>query len=252
MHVTAVRTPVVRANEDLFAILDEALPKLEERSVVVVSSKIVALCEGRVVPLDEEEKSRIVEQEAQWFIPASSSKYGVTLTITRDQMFANAGVDESNAENQFVLWPKDPQESANGLWEFLRQRDGLKEVGVIISDSRLLPLVWGVLGAGIAHAGFKALSSKIGKPDIFGRPLKMTQVNVVQGVAVAAVFEMGESNEQTPLAVVTEIRDIEFQNRPPSQEELEGLKIDREDDMYASILMAAPWQKGGGGYERSH
>lgn len=48
MKITPIKTRKVFAHDSLQEILQEALPPLQERSVVVVSSKIVSLCEGAV------------------------------------------------------------------------------------------------------------------------------------------------------------------------------------------------------------
>ena len=160
-------------------------------------------------------------------------------------MFVNAGIDESNADNQYSLWPKDPQKSVNAVWEFLRRHYRVKQVGVIMSDSKSFPLNWGVVGHGIAHCGFKALKSYIGKSDLFGRIMKMEQVNLTQSIAAAAVLEMGEGNEQTPMAIVSDIKNIVFQDRRPTLQELNSLKNNLEDDAYAPIFLRANWKKGG-------
>jgi F420-0:gamma-glutamyl ligase len=120
-------------------------------------------------------------------------------------------------------------------------------VGVIITDSKTTPLLWGVTGVAIAHAGFKALHDLIGQPDLFGRLLKMEKVNVAQGLATAAVLVMGEAAEQTPLATITDIPGIEWQDRIPTGEELAALRIELADDAYAPILEKAHWQTGGRG-----
>ena len=117
-----------------------------------------------------------------------------------------------------------------------------------MTDSKTMPLRWGVTGTAVAHCGFEALIDEIGTPDIFGKKLEMTQLNVAEAIAIAAVFEMGEGDEQQPLAVVSDIQQrVKFQDRPPTAEELSNLVIDPEDDVYAPVLMNAKWQKGGGG-----
>lgn len=216
--------------------------------MVVISSKIVALAEGRVARMDSIDKQELIEQEAQYYIHEASSKYGVTMAVVHNMLFASAGIDESNADGYYVLWPEDLQGSVNKIWQYLREKHRVKELGVILADSRTTPMIWGVIGAGIAHCGFEALNSMIGRPDIFGRPMKMTKVSVVQGIAAAAVLEMGETNEQTPIAVVTDVREIHFQDRVPTQAELDDLKLTLEDDLYAPILTKADWKKGGAEY----
>jgi dihydrofolate synthase / folylpolyglutamate synthase len=247
MKVTAYKTPLIKAKDDLFQVIADAVPFLPERSVVVVASKIVSTCENRFVKKvtgDREEKHQLVRLEAELYTDPHSSKYDLMLTVHRNWMFVNAGIDESNADNQYILWPKDPQQSVNQIWHFLREHYNVKEVGVTMSDSTSIPLNWGVMGHAIAHCGFEQLKSYIGKPDLFGRNMKMEQVNMAQGVTAAAVLEMGEGSESTPLAVVRDITDIVFQDHPPTADELAALHVELEDDVFAPILTKAEWKKG--------
>ncbi len=244
MQVHAVRTPqIVQAGDDLKSILRESIDSLPERSVVAITSKIVSLAQGRVVASNTVQKHDLIRQEADLYTEPTSSKYDIMLTVTDGHLCVNAGIDESNASEGYVLWPEDSQQVANEVWQFLREEYGVKELGVIITDSRTQPLYWGVIGATLAHCGFKALNTLIGTPDLYGREMRMTQESVYQALAVAAVFEMGEGAQQTPLAIISDIRQITFQNRPPTQEELAALHIELEDDVYAPILMKAEWKK---------
>ena len=247
MTIWAVKAPLVKTGDDICRIIAESIRNLPEKSVIVIASKIFSFCENRLVNKKlgtAEEKHELVKQEAEYYLDPHSSKYHMMLTIKGNWMFVNAGIDESNADNQYSLWPKDPQKSVNDVWKFLRRHYQIKQLGVIMSDSKSFPLNWGVVGHGIAHCGFKTLKSYIGKPDLFGRLMKMEQVNMAQGIAVAAVLEMGEGAEQTPIAVVTDIKDIIFQSRPPTTKELNSLKINLEDDAYAPILLKADWREG--------
>jgi len=248
MKVTAYKTPLVHAKDDIFQVIADAIPYLPERSFVVVASKIVSTCENRFVPKitgNRDEKHALVRQEAELYIESRSSKYDLMLTIHRNWMFVNAGLDESNADNQYILWPKDPQESVNAIWHFLREHYNVKEVGVTMSDSISIPLNWGVIGHAIAYCGFHPLKSYIGKPDLFGRLMKMEQVNVMQAITAAAVLECGEGAESTPLAIVRDVNEVIFQDHVPTAEELSSLHITIEDDAYAPILIKADWKKGG-------
>ena len=249
MKVTAYKTPLIKAKDDIFQVIADAIPYLPEKSVVVIASKIVSTCENRFVKKvtgDREEKHQLVRREAELYTDPHSSKYDLMLTVHRNWMFVNAGIDESNADNQYILWPKDPQQSVNQIWHFLREHYNIKEVGVTMSDSTSIPLNWGVMGHAIAHCGFEQLKSYIGKPDLFGRNMKMEQVNLAQGVTAAAVLEMGEGSESTPLAVVRDITDIVFQDHPPTADELAALHVELEDDVFAPILTKAEWKKGEG------
>ncbi|MBI4138115.1 MAG: coenzyme F420-0:L-glutamate ligase [Candidatus Wildermuthbacteria bacterium] len=247
MKVEAVKTHKITARESgIFEILDRYLPLLEERTVVAVTSKIIALCEGRVLPLDESKKDDIIVQEAEWYLPRSSSKYNVMMTIKGSGICFSSGVDESNANGYFVLWPKDPQQSANEIREHLVKKHRKKDIGVIITDTTSVPLRWGQRGVfALAHSGFSALNSYIGKFDLFGRQFKMTSAAVSDALAATAVLIMGEGAECTPLAIFTELPFVAFQRRNPTQREINKLKMNKEDDLFTPLLEAVPWKKGG-------
>lgn len=245
MKVTAYKTPIIRAEQNLTEIIAQTIPSLPERSVVVIAAKAFSTCEGRFVAKnnDPDQKTKLIQQEAELFTAPHSSKYQLMLTVKRGLVFVNAGIDESNADGQYLLWPADPQASINQIWQFLRQHYQLKEVGVTMSDSASNMLSWGVVGRAIAYCGFNPLRSYIGKPDIFGRLLTMEQTNIMHSLTDAAVLEMGEGNEQQPLAVVSDISNIEFLDHEPTAEELAKLQIDLEDDAFAPLLTKAEWKK---------
>jgi F420-0:gamma-glutamyl ligase len=249
MRVTALPTRLVKPGDDLFDVLEEGILEFPEESVLVITSKIISICEGRLVPkgmdTDKSQKHDLVRGESQMYLDPEVSKYDVMLTVNNSQLFINAGIDESNVEDAYVMWPSNLQEWANEIWQFIRDTYDVEHAGVIISDSRSTPLQWGVTGASLAHAGFFALNSKIGHPDLFGRDMKMVQVNVAQALAVAGVLEMGETNEQSPLAVIEDVREIVYQDRVPTLKELEDLRIALQDDVYAPLLTSVDWREGG-------
>lgn len=248
MKVIPYKTPIVHVGDDLFHILEANLPQLHEGDVVVVTSLIVGLCEKAVVKVPDdathEDKYELVKKEAEYYIDHSHSKYHLMLTIKRQILAMNAGIDQSNADGYYVLWPKDPQRTVNAIWHWLRKTYHLERVGVILSDSKTYPLRWGVIGTAIAQCGFTALNDMRGKPDLFGRLMIMTQINVADALAAAAVFEMGETNEQTPLAVISDLSSVAFQDRPPTLQELKDQAISLDDDAFAPILQSAKWLKG--------
>lgn len=251
MTVTAVRTPLIRPGSDLAEELAACLPRpLPDRSVVVVASKVVSIAEGRLTGRagDRAALHELVRAEAERYLEPHASRYDIMLTIKGNWMFVNAGIDQSNAAGRLALWPRDPQRSANRLWRRLRERSaGGARLGVIIADSGGIPLNWGVVGRGIAHCGFVALRDYVGAPDLYGRPLTMEKTNLVQSLAAAAVLEMGEGSEQTPVALLEEVGRLQFQPREPTAAELQALRISLEDDAYAPVLRHAPWKRGGAG-----
>ncbi|HUC20856.1 MAG TPA: coenzyme F420-0:L-glutamate ligase, partial [Candidatus Polarisedimenticolaceae bacterium] len=221
MIIRAIGTSkVVTGGGTLLQLLDSALTALGERSIVAITSKVVSLCEGRVVSIEGTDKQRLIQQESDYYLPAETSKYQLHLAIVRSTMAPEAGIDESNGNGNYVLWPADPQASANQVRRYLAERFELKEVGVVITDSTCTPLRLGTTGVALAHSGFAAIHSYVGKPDLFGRPFGVSQSNIAGGLAAAAVLVMGEGAERTPLVIIEEASNITFQPRDPNPEEL--------------------------------
>jgi dihydrofolate synthase / folylpolyglutamate synthase len=244
MQVTAIKTEqITPGSGSLLSVLDRFLKKFPEKSVLAVTSKIVSICEGSVVKQGTIDKDELIRAEAEKYLPRTNSKYDVTLTIKRGILAASAGIDESNGNGYYILWPENPQKTANSIRAYLAKRFRVKFAGVVITDSRSFPLRWGTTGVSIAHSGFAALNSYIGSPDIFGRTMMMTKSNVADALAESAVAVMGEGNEQTPLAVIRHIPFVRFEDRNPTDSELAELTIDIEDDLYAPLLTAVPWIK---------
>lgn len=247
MQIQPIQTRVITADDrDLYTILDDHLDEFHEGEILAIASKIVALCQGRSVPVEQARQADLIEAEATWWLPATRSRYHVYLTIKANALMPGAGVDASNADGCFVLWPHAPQQAANAIRAYLRRRFGLRRVGVLITDSRPLPMRWGVTGFAVAHSGFLALRDYRGQEDLFGRPLRMTQANIADALAAASVLLMGEGNERTPLARITDVDFLEFQDRDPSREELDRLTTHLDDDLYGPLLTGVSWQRGRG------
>ena len=259
MQVQALKTPIIKPDQALRPIIKQAIQQvypvgLPEKSVLVVTSKIIAYAQGRLVAMDmsldhdqqRSVKQALVKQEADLYLDPQGSQYQLMLTVTNHTLAVNAGLDESNADEHYVLWPQAIYGEAVKIWQDLRQDFAVKEVGVIITDSRSIPLRWGVVGTALASCGFQPLNDRIGDLDLFGRPITMVKVNVAEALAVAGVLEMGEVDEQTPLALITDSTMVQFMDRPLSEDEIGQLNIDLADDMYGPLLNHVPWQKGGG------
>jgi putative folate metabolism gamma-glutamate ligase len=244
VKVVPVHTKKITQKDSLVDVLDASLPTLAENTVVAITSKIVSICEGSVVPTHKANKDELVARHAQWYLPQASSRYGVALTIANDTLVGSAGIDESNGDGNFILWPANPMKSATAIWQHVRNKHAVTNLGVIITDSIITPLRWGTRGIGIAWCGFEALSSYIDTPDVFGRSLLYTKASIVDGLAGAAVYAMGEGAEQTPIAVIERPTHITYQNRPPTPREIEKLRISRKDDLFEPLLTGVHWKKG--------
>lgn len=246
MIVTAIKTHKITKKDTIFAIFDTYIKDFPEKSVLVVASKIIALCEGRAIKLTEEEKEALIKKEASYYIPKEKNKYGLFITIKENYLTHSSGIDESNvADGDSVLWPKNPQKSANAIRRYLVKKYRLKNTGVIISDMAVIPLQKGLMAGAIAYSGFKPFKDITDTEDVFGRKFKYSWEGHLQGIAAAAGVVMGEGAEQTPLGIVTDIPFVEFTANDPTEKELQSIAIKPDQDLYGQLLTAVNWRKGG-------
>lgn len=244
MKTVAINThKITSADSNILAILDKYISRINNQGILVVASKIVSICEGRMIKVEEVDKNTLIKKESDFYLSEKESKMGFILTIKNNILIPSAGIDESNGAGYYILWPKSPQKTANVIKNYLKKRFKLKKVGVIVVDSKTTPLRWGTTGVCLAYSGFYGLNDYIGKPDIFGRLLKVTKVNVADALASSAVLVMGEGNEQTPLALISDVPFVHFNSRSPSKKELNDFTIAMKDDLYEPLLTSVKWHK---------
>ena len=228
--------PLIHPGTDLLelicALSRASGPALLDGDVLVVAQKIVSKAEGRYVDLGTVEPSdraldlaKQVQKDARLVevILGESRRVlrhrpGVLIVEHKlGFVLANAGVDQSNAdpsagEKPVLLLPKDPDASARRLHEGLRERLG-QAVAVVINDS--LGRAWrlGTVGVALGAAGLPTLSDLRGRPDLYGRPLQVTQTGFADEIAAAASLVMGQADEATPMVV---LRGLQWAARPSS------------------------------------
>ncbi len=250
MVIKAIKTRKFLPPQDNLQDLLSNIKSLKENSIVAITSKVVAICEGRCIPFSTiKTKDKIAISEADKYIPRElSPSRHILHTIKNNMLIASSGVDESNGANYYILWPKSPIESAKGIWKYLKNKFKLKNLGVIITDSRLVPMRRGVVGLAISYFGFKPLKDYRGTKDIFGREFLMETSNIPDSLATAAVLEMGEGSERRPIAIITDIPKIDFINtefKPQTQDD--SFEIAEKEDMFYPFLSSVKWKKGGSG-----
>lgn len=231
MNITPVHTAVFKEREDLPAFITRHIPSVPERTVLTVSSKLVGLWKGLTVAYESpEQKEELIKRES-----AAALKTPLAwLTIKSGMVMTNAGIDESNAAGKLILLPADCYACAAQLRMRLKTAWDVCELGVIITDSMILPLRAGVIGAAVAYAGFKGVKDLRGKPDIFGKRLDVTLVDAADSLAAACALTMGEADEQRPLCKV-EDAPVEFTEATDPDE----IKYPPQDDLYAPLFKAA-------------
>ena len=235
MKIIPIKTKAMLPPKDsIYPMLDEYLPPLQEGDVLLITSKIISIHQGRCVKIsDIKDKDELIKEEADEYIDRIECPGGyVVLTIKGHTLAASAGIDESNANGYYVLWPKDSNDIAKEIRNYLQKKFSIKKLAVIITDSRSMPLRYGAIGVAVGAFGFNPIKDYRHTNDIFGRELKMSRTNIADSLASAAVLLMGEGNEQTPMALARDLDFIEFTDDDLFSE----LFMPFEEDIYYPLL----------------
>lgn len=248
MLIKTVKTRVLKPpKDDLLEAISKSVKSLQEKSILVITSKIVSIWQGRCVPIGPNlKKDDLVVKEADLYLPRSFVPGAWCMHTLKDNVFIpSAGIDESNADGYYILWPKNLKKTTKQLWGWLRKKYRVKNLGLIITDSHTIPLRRGVLGISLAHYGFEPLKDYRDKPDLFGRLFKMTQTNIADGLAAASVVVMGEGSESTPICIIKDIPWVKFVSKPvKSKAPFSSFEIKTKEDLYYPLFSSVPWQKG--------
>ena len=206
--------PELEPGADLAGLIAGAT-QLEDGDVVVVAQKAVSKAEGRIVRLADVEPSeravaiagerdpRRVEVILRESARIVRLRPPLVISQTRHgYVCASAGVDASNAPEQdaLVLLPLDPDASAAGLRDRLRELTG-RQVAVIVSDSFGRAWRQGTTDVAIGCAGLRPLVDLEGERDRVGYELQATVIAVADQIAGAAQLVMGKL-DGIPAAVV--------------------------------------------------
>jgi coenzyme F420-0:L-glutamate ligase/coenzyme F420-1:gamma-L-glutamate ligase len=116
---------------------------------------------------------------------------------------ANAGIDTSNVgklSNHVLLLPDDPDESARNIRNDINAKTGVN-VGIIISDTFGRPFRKGQVNIAIGIAGIDPIKSYIGKRDMYGNILRVTEIAIADEITSAAELVMGKSS-RVPVSIV--------------------------------------------------
>ncbi len=224
LQVAAVEgLPVVRQGDDLGSMIAHAIETtrwadgttgVRDGDIVVVTSKIVAKAEGRIVVADSRDEA--IDAETVRVVATKRTPRGTTRIVqTRHGLvMAAAGVDASNVEaGQVVLLPVDPDASARGLRAAIAAAHEIT-VGVVITDTMGRPWRMGVTDVAIGAAGIAPLDDHTGRVDGFGRTLEMTIVATADEVAAATDLVKGKIGG-SPVAVVRGLAQVVTESDGP-------------------------------------
>lgn len=220
--------------------LEKCLPKLKEGDVLFIASKILAIEQGRCIKIKDMEllkrhaqKRKLIKQEADFSMPSYMiGQSEIILTIKDHTLIPSSGIDESNGNGYFILWPKNTSALCKKICLRLKKKFKIKKLAVVATDSHTTPLRWGTTGVSIGSYGLNPLYDYRGKKDIFGRNLVYTQANISDSLSAMVVLLMGEGDEQTPAVILRGANFIKFTNKSLHK----NFVIDPQKDLYYPIL----------------
>jgi coenzyme F420-0:L-glutamate ligase/coenzyme F420-1:gamma-L-glutamate ligase len=207
----------IQPSDDIIAlILSSSKSSIDDGDIIVISQKIISKKEGRVVKLESvipselavgissayEKDPRLVEAILSESKRIVRMEHGVIIVETNHNFIcANAGIDESNVEKGFAtLLPVDPDKSAKKIRDSILQITG-KNTAVIISDTFGRAFRLGQTDHAIGIAGIESIKNYEGKPDTFGKIMRVTAIAIVDELCAAAELVMGKT-EKSPAAII--------------------------------------------------
>jgi dihydrofolate synthase / folylpolyglutamate synthase len=231
MELIPIKTRILHPpKDDLIEVLDETLPPLCEGDVVTITSKIVAIAEGRCVPIEGTNKDALVRKEADFiFSPQEKTK---PLTLTNHTFISAAGIDESNGEGYYIMLPENSFASAKKIHAHLMERHSIRELGVVITDSHSLPFRYGAMSVAIGCWGFQPVENHIGRADLFGREMRYSKTNFPDAIAAATTLVTGECNESQPITILRGMPNLVFTQEDPQKE----FFVPYEEDIFKDLF----------------
>ena len=214
--------------DDINSIVTEALATIRwpdestgisDGDIIVVTSKVVAKAEGRVVEAATRES--VIDQQAERIVAVKNTPRGVTKIVQTSHglVLAAAGVDASNTDQgTVVLLPVDPDASARQLRDHVIDRTGVT-VGVVITDTMGRPWRLGVTDVAIGSSGVHVLDDYTGRHDDFGNTLEMTVVAIADEIASAVDLATGKL-DNAPVAVLRGLSHLVIADDGPAAKDI--------------------------------
>lgn len=229
INIIPIETCILYPPKDNILRLFEAQDlRLIDGDILCIATKCLSIEQGRCVRVSAIDKRTLVDQEsdAQFSTPSQ-------LTIKDGIIIPYSGVDESNSNGYYILWPQDVASLLQHLHKVLCDKFKLSALGMISVDSTISPFRRGTVGVAQGTFGFQPVKKCIGQNDIFGRPLQITFVNIADTLATMACYAMGECNEQCPLVIVRGCKDVIFTTDITTSQKI---NIPPNEDFYSTIL----------------
>jgi len=215
--------PLVQEGDDIAQFIietsDQSNTPLKNKDILVIAHTIVSKAEGMIYCLEDIHPSEFAMKLAgltgkdprhvELILKGAKNivRVGRGLIITETIhgfVCANSGVDKSNVsgESCYVTLPEDPDRSARNIRKTILEALDLEDIAIVISDTFGRPLRSGVVNVAVGASGLRPIVSLIGKTDLFGYEMRVTQMAVADEIAAASELVMGQTNEGLPVIIV--------------------------------------------------
>jgi coenzyme F420-0:L-glutamate ligase/coenzyme F420-1:gamma-L-glutamate ligase len=223
----------IAVGENIVKIISDYLKEnnesLKDNDVLVITHKIISKSEGRIFDLTHVKPTakakkiaaihnkdpRLVELIMSESLRLLKLRQGVILAETKHGFVcANAGIDNSNVSqnrNKVTLLPIDSDRSARTISKEIRIREK-KTVAVVISDTFGRPFREGQVNVAIGISELEPVKSYVGRKDMYGKSLRVTEIAIADEIASAAELVMGKTS-RIPIAIV---RGLQYDSRKAS------------------------------------
>jgi dihydrofolate synthase / folylpolyglutamate synthase len=220
--------------DDLWAAVVESLPELKDNDIVLVSSKVVAIDQGRCLATEDFDKEQLIKEEAEIIIPRSYQNS--PLIVKHHAFIGSAGIDESNGDGYYILLPEDIFAFAKEFQRKLREHFNLSNLGMVVVDSHSVPFRYGAMGVALGWWGIEPVQDHRGRTDLFGRKIQYERSNLVDGLAAGATVLMGEVDECIPLVIARKVPNVTFSDEDTNKSLFMPYEVDAFRILYEKFL----------------
>jgi len=178
--------PEIQHEDDLVQIIvtcaNDEIGGLEDKDIMVLTSKIVSKAMGRMRNLDD-------------VVPGKKAR-DISKRTGKDAQWLQMIFDEGH-EIVAIIPLEDPDETARVIRQEFRELTG-KEVAVILADTEMIP--FGTMDFAVGSSGIPPVSKMFGHKDLFGTPKFGGMDLVANELTSASALVFGQTGAGIPAA----------------------------------------------------
>ena len=93
MKVEAIKTRILnRPKDDLLEVISKSIKSLEEKSIIIITSKVTSIWQGRCVSMNSHKKDDLVIQEADFYLSREAVPGAWCMHTLKDNIFIPSAV----------------------------------------------------------------------------------------------------------------------------------------------------------------